>query len=269
MTVTVKELMKQAWTDAERVADAFILLDYTYSMDNYEDSFLTTFKSIPKLRKLIKDSLRSFVECYPNENSEPHTIFIISTPSDDYENHYENQWKTNLSLSSFATCDEEVLPVVDKNFRVFDNKGEAKISHYVFDHLPMEDLANFIIAQSSLNEFGREVCAAKILSDLFFWGATPEERSKAIKELFEEASKPIEGKELLDSKDFIREHEEEFLVDMSEDEKAYYMAKKRFRKDTEDIRKRYSIKVGNEIHQQYIDAIKTEYKNRICDEEQQ
>lgn len=256
--MTIKQLMARVGVDAERVADAFILLHYTYSMEDYEDSFLKTFNYIPKLRKLVRDNIQSFIECIPHENTEPHTIFIISTPSYDYD--YENQWATNLS--SFMTCDEEVLPVVDKNFRVFDNKGEAKISHYVFDHLPMEDLANFAIAQSSLNEFGREVCAAKILSELLFWGTTPEERAKAIKELFEAAT--IE--ELLDSKDFkelMREHEEEFLVDMSEDEKAYYLAKKRFKKDTEDIRKRYSTIVGNEIHKKYIDTIRAEYRNRI------
>lgn len=254
--MTVKELMTQA--DAERVADAFIFLEYTYSMENYEDSFLETFKSIPKLRKIIKDNIRSFIECTPNENAEPHTIFLISTPCEDYENQGKN------NLSSFTICDEEVLPVVDKNFRVFDNKGEAKISHYVFDHLPMEDLANFVISQSSLSEFGREVCAAKILSDLLFWGATPEERGKAIKKLFEAAGKAIDEKELLDSKDFkeVIRHEKEFLVDMSEDEKAYYLAKKRFEEETEYIKKRYSTKVGNKIHQLYIDAIKEEYKNR-------
>ena len=263
LMMTIKELMAQV--EPERVSDAFLLIDYTFSAENFENTLLEKHKSIPKLKEVLKENIRLFAECIPNDNAEPYTIFIMLTPSNDYEEQHKKE------LSTFAICDTEMIPVIDKDFHIFDNKGEATISHYGFDSTLMQDMANYTIAKSSLDEFGAEICAAKILSELFFWGWLPEQREKAIEDLHERLSKPIDKKELVDSKpleELMREHEEEFLLYMSEDEKAYHLAKKRFKDDTEDIRKRYSLSVREKIHKQYIDAIKTEYKNRICDEEQ-
>lgn len=176
---------------------------------------------------------------------------------------YENQRRKTFSC--FAINDEEVLPVIDKDFHIFDDEGEAKISHYSFGNAPMQEMANYVIAQSSLNEFGIEICVAKILYELFWWGTFPTEREKAVNELYEKASKPIDEKALVDSKIFrekMREYEEEIMLNMSDDEKAYHLAKKRFEEETEDIIKRYWHRVDDEIHKQYIDAIKVEYKGR-------
>jgi hypothetical protein len=256
--MTIKELMAQA--NVNRVTDAFLLLDYNFSAENFENSFIEKYEAVPKLRKIIEENIRLFAECTANVDTVPHTIFIIYSQDDE---DYENKWKKRLS--GFAICDEEALPVIDKDFHIFDDEGEARILHYSFDNAPMQEMANYVIAQSSLNEFGKEICVAKILSELFFWGAFPKEREKKINELYESASKPIDKKELVDSKvveDKMREIEEQLMLNMSDDEKAYYLAKKRFEEETEDIIKRYWHRVGDEIHKQYIDAIKAEYKGR-------
>jgi hypothetical protein len=137
--------------------------------------------------------------------------------------------------------------------------------HYCFDNVPMQEMANYVIAQSSLDKFGKEICVAKILSELFFWGAFPKEREKKVNELYENVSKPIDEKALVDSKvveEKMREYEEQLMLNMSDDEKAYHLAKERFEKETEDIIERYWHKVKDDIHKQYIDAIKEEYKGR-------
>lgn len=83
--------------------------------------------------------------------------------------------------------------------------------------------------------------------------------------MYEKISKPIDEKELVDSnvvEDKMREIEEELMLNMSDDEKAYYLAKERFEEETKEVIKRYWHKVNDEIHKQYIDAIKDEYKGR-------
>lgn len=256
--MTIKELMTQV--DANRVTDAFLLLDYNFSAENFENSFIEKYEAVPKLRKIIEKNIRLFTECTANDDTMPHTIFIMYNQDDE---DYEKQWKK--SFSCFAICDEEVLPVIDKDFHIFDNEGEAKVSHYGIDNAPMQEMANYVIAQSSLNEFGKEICVAKILSELFFWGAFPKEREKAVNELYEKVSKPIAKKELVGGKVVdkkMREYWEQLKSNMSDDEKAYHLAKERFEEETEDIIKRYWHRVKDEIHKQYIDAIKAEYNGR-------
>ena len=45
--MTVKELFAQV--EHERVTDAFILLDYTYSEENFENTFFEKYDSIPAI----------------------------------------------------------------------------------------------------------------------------------------------------------------------------------------------------------------------------
>lgn len=254
--MTIKELMSQV--DVNRVADAFLLLDYGFSESNYENSFFEKYEAIPRIRKIIEENIRLFTECKLNEDTVPHTVFIMYHQDDE---DYENLGKKVFSC--FATCDEDVLQVLEKDFHIFDNEGETKVQRYSFDNVPMKDMVNFVIAESSIKKLGKEICVAKILSELFFWGAFPEDREKKVEELYEKSTKPITEKELIDSKYFkekMKKYEEEILSNMSDDEKAYYMAKERFEKETEEIRSRYWHKIDDEIQKQYIKAIKMEYK---------
>jgi hypothetical protein len=256
--MTVKELMEQV--DIDRVTDAFILIDYFFSVDNYENTFIEKYKAVADFREMIRTNIRLFAECTPDDGIEPHTIFIIETTDGE---DYEKQWKKRLS--AFAICDEEALSVIDKDFRIFDHEGKVQITHYAFEHVPMQEMTNYVIARSSLDEFGKEICAAKILSEMFFWGALPEDRGKKVNEFHEKVSKPIDEKRLVDSKsleEIMRECDERLMADMSKDEKAYHLAKEHFEKETEDILHRYWHRVTEEIHEQYIEAIKAEYKRR-------
>ena len=193
--MTIKELMSQV--DVNRVADAFLLLDYSFSENNYQNNFFEKYEAIPKIRKIIEENIRLFDECKPNEDTVPHTVFIMYHQDDE---DYENLGKKVFSC--FATRDEEVLQVLEKDFHIFDNEGEDEVQHYGIDNAPMKDMVNYVIAESSIKEIGKEICVAKILSELFFWGTFPEDREKKVNELYKKLIQPITEKELIDSKSF-------------------------------------------------------------------
>lgn len=74
---------------------------------------------------------------------------------------------------------------MDKEFCLYTHSSELCLERYSFDHEDISAMANFFIAQSSIDELGKEICAAKILSDMFFWGITSEERKQKVDELKE------------------------------------------------------------------------------------
>ncbi len=254
--MTVKELFAQV--EAERVADAFLLLDYYFSSENFENTLIEKLRAIPRLREIIRENIRLFADSLPQNEVVPHTIFILSTPSDDYANQCKKE------LSAFCINDKEALKVIGNDFRALDPEREAKISHYGVGDVPIDIMAGYRIAELSIDELGAEICAAKILAELLFWGALPEQREKNIKELHERLSKPID-KEELDSKpleELMSKHEEELLANMSEDEKTYHYAKRRFEEETKEIVRRYQNKIISNKNRLYINAIKKEYSNR-------
>lgn len=71
------ELMSQI--DADRVTDAYILLDYDFSHDNFLSSLIEKYEAVPRLRKVIKKTCSYFARLTPNDDTVPHTIFIISS----------------------------------------------------------------------------------------------------------------------------------------------------------------------------------------------
>lgn len=256
--MTVKELF--ALVESDRVANAVLLLDYYFSSENFENTLVEKLQAIPRLREIIRENIRLFTKCTPDPDNEAvqYTIFILPIQSDDYANQCKKE------LSAFCISDKEALEAIGKDFHIFNAEGEARIIHYGVDEAPIDVMAGYRIAELSVEELGAEICAAKILAELLFWGALPEQREKNIKELHERLSKPIDKKEL-DSKpleELMSKHEEELSANMSEDEKTYHYAKRRFEEETKEIMRRYQNKIISDNHRLYINAIKKEYSNR-------
>lgn len=183
--MTVKELMEQV--DADKVTEAFLLTFYLFHHNCYELSISEKFNAISKARELISDNINLFKSCTPTTDGEKYTIFIMYDQDDkDFEN------KESKSFSCFAIRDEEAFSALDKNFYLYTGEGEAELSHYSFDHEKICDMAAFTIAKSSIDTLGKEICVAKILSDMFFWGVYPKDREKNINKLEEKISKPYE-----------------------------------------------------------------------------
>lgn len=257
--MTVQELMGQV--DSNRVADAYILLDYQFSKDNEEQTLVEKYERIPKLRHVIVENIREFQECKIDEAQAKHTLFVLEVASESYENSRKKE------LYGFVTRDEDILPVVDKDFRLFDDEGKARVNFYGFDMDHMNELAGYKVADSSIEVLGKDICAAYILSEIFFFGFMTEEREKNIDDFIdelEESAKQIDRGECKCSsyEDLCAEFEAECEKKLSEDELAYHKAKNHFEKEVEEIVDRHNRRVCDERHQLYIDTIRAEYKGR-------
>ena len=257
--MTVKELMEQV--DADKVTEAFLLTFYLFHHDCYELSISEKFNAISKARELISYNINLFKSCTQTTDGKKYTIFIMYDQDDeDFEN------KESKSFSCFAIRDEEAFSVLDKNFYLYTGEGETELSHYSFDHEKICDMAAFTIAKSSIDILGKEICVAKILSDMFFWGVYPEDREKNINKLEEKISKPYEESKGISLEEFeekIKILESEIMEQMTEDEKLYYEAKDRFKEETKDIIRRYRKNLYRELEKQHIEIIREEYQGRM------
>ena len=233
--MTIKELMEQV--DVDKVTEAFLLIYYLFQNDCYDLSISEKFNAIPKIRELIRDNINSFRACTPSAGAEKYTVFIMyDQDNEDFEN------KESKSFSCFAIRDSDAFSVLDNNFYLFTGEGDAELSHYSFDHEEICDMAAFRVAKSSIDTLGKEICVAKILSDMFYWGAYPEDRKKKVCELEKKLSKPHDEREYIRQAEFherMKTIENQLLEQMSEDERAYYEAKHRFEDETKDIISRY------------------------------
>lgn len=251
--MNVKELMSKV--DVNRVIEAFLLMDFSFSASNYENTFLEKYEALPNLKKVIEDNVHLFAECKPNMDTNPCTIFIFyNSDEDDFEN------KKKKSFVSIAVDDDDVFPILDKDFHMFDDEGEARLQYYAYNHISMNEMANYTIAKNSIEQFGKEVCAAHILSEIFFWGLYPEDRENKVKALEERVQRSMDEKYLYTKKEVHELLDEDFY--MSDDEKLYYEEKQKFEEKTKGVINRYVAKINDEIHQEYIHAVRQEYSSR-------
>lgn len=254
----IKELMEQV--NADRVTEAFMLVNYIFMSDYNELTVAEKFLAIPKMKEIISDNIKLFRECQLNKNAEEYTVFIMyDLDSEDYEN------KEKKSFSCYAICDKDAYSVLDKTFSLYSDDGEVNLNHYSFDHEKICDIAAYNIAKSSIDKLGMEICAAKILSDIFFWGFYPEDREERVVDLMEKLEESHDESEYISEEEFdkhMAKIDDEMKQAMTDDEKAYYAAKERFDAETEDIVRSYWKKTCIEIEKQHIAAIKEEYRER-------
>lgn len=250
--MNIKELMAEV--DVDRVIDAFLLMDFSMSVNNHENTFLEKYDALPVLKKVIEENIHLFAQCKQNTDTNPCTIFIFyNLDGDDYEN------QNKKSFASFVVEDEDVFPILDKDFHMFDDKGEATLPYYSYDNVSMNEMANYAIAKSSIEKFGKEICVAHILSEIFFWGLFPEDREEKINALEEKIEKSMYEKEYTE-KEVHDMLDEDF--DMSDDEKMYYVEKQKFEEKIKPIMNRYIAKSNDEIHKEYIRAVREEFSAR-------
>ena len=98
--MNIKELM--AGVDVTRVIDAFLLMDFSFSASNYENTFLEKYEALPNLKKVIEDNIHLFTECKPNMDTNPCTIFIFyNLDEDDFENKKKKSFVQVAQNSQF------------------------------------------------------------------------------------------------------------------------------------------------------------------------
>lgn len=256
--MTVQELMTNV--DVNRVADAYLLLDYYFSDDNFEQTLRQKYEAVPCLRHILRENIYLFKNVEVNTKREPHTIFIMEVSTEDYD----ESWKKKLE--GFSIADNDVIPVINKDFRLFDDDGDQRINHYCFDMTPLEDLAGYTIAQSAIEILGSEICAAYIMSVVFRFGLTPIERENNISDLYkqlDESIKSVEEGNLISHEELMEALEIDLFSKSTEDERTYWTAEKVFKEATESIRNKHLKQVYADRHQQYIDEIRREFSNRV------
>ena len=94
----------------------------------------------------------------------------------------------------------------------------------------------------------------------FFWGLYPEDRENKVKALEERVQRSMDEKYLYTKKEVHELLDEDFY--MSDDEKLYYEEKQKFEEKTKGVISRYVAKINDEIHQEYIHAVRQEYSSR-------
>lgn len=249
--MTIKELMEQV--NVERVIDAFLLLDPYFSECDYKTTVLDQYKKIPKVKKAIKENIKLFIECKIENQDDPHTLFIFY----DQDGDYEQKWKK--SFSCFLINDEEILSVFDKDFHLLDS-GEIVVTQYSFGHESIEQIAHHSISNLSIKELGKEICAANILSEMFWWGLDAQDREKNVQKLIDDAEDESDCLSEDEFSKIMKELKKELKNQISDDEKAYYAAREKFDDETKEIIRRYENKVIEETQQKWITILKKEYK---------
>lgn len=193
--MTINELMKQV--DVDRVTEAFMLVNWIFKSDDYEFNIVEKFKAISKIRDVIRESITLFRECVPSKNPDGFTVFI----SEDLTGKdFENEETTEISC--YRVNDEDAMAVLEKDFCLFTGRSEIVLERYSFDHEDACEMANYIIAKSSIDKLGKELCAAKIFSDMFFWGLHPERRKNNVDRLIERMNMTDDKKEYTSLEEF-------------------------------------------------------------------
>lgn len=257
--MTIKELMGQV--DADKVTEAFVLVNWTFKPDNYEYTIAQKFRAISKMRDVIRANLEAFRTCIPNDATKECTVFIIENQTGE---NFENQKETDLSC--YKVYDEEAISVLDKEFCIYTDDSEIHLPRYGFVYEDVCDIANYNIAKFSIEKLGKELCVAKIFSDMFFWGNYTGERKENMNSLKEQLNMSADKKEYVSLEEFeqhIRKLGDEIRQKMSDDERAYYFAKDKFTKEIKEIKRRYWKKVVRQVEKQHIAVIKEEYKTHI------
>ena len=254
--MNIQELFRQA--DPERIFYGYILIEPVFSKFEpipYEKQT----QALIKLKEYIVDACDRFKTCNISTDDNPGTVFVMKRRSLNYGESYLG------NLENRMIYDNAAFDAIDKDFRIWDDEGDAKLSFYGIDCTPISKLSGYTVAAESVNHMGINICCATILKELFFWGFTEEKREKSIKE-FEESlaagEKDIEEGRHRSFEELVEELELEWSSDESEDEKEYRRLKKEFEKSVKEIEHRYMEMIINEDHQAFIDAVKYEYQNR-------
>ena len=236
--MTIQELMEQV--NVERVIDAFLLLDPYFSECDYKTTVLDQYKKIPKVKKAIRENIKLFIECKIENQDTSHTLFIFYDRDGE---DYEKKWKK--SFSCFLINNQEILSVIDKDFHLLDS-GKIAITRYLFGNESIEQMAHYSISNLSIKELGNEICAAEILSEMFWWGLDVQDREKNVQEFIDYAEDESDYLSHDESSKILMEYKKELIDQMSDDEKAYYAAQEKFDDETKEIIRRYENKVIEE-----------------------
>lgn len=210
-----------------------------------------------KARKLIDDIIAAET---PNVPDDDMVIFVIQLASDDYDD------KTKKCFHSMALYENEFRKKAGKDFEVWTSDGEESISHYAYEMETLERIANFRIADQSVEECSAVVCAAVIFNEITFHGYDKERRQENIEKLkkeLRESLDEIDESKTIPAEEFFEKIHRDLLDSIKdEDMRRHYELEHEFKKSVEDIEDRWRSQIMEDNHQKVIKHIKAEW-NRM------
>lgn len=209
-----------------------------------------------KARKLIDDIINAEKPNVPNEDM---AIFVIQFASDEYDD------KTKKSFHSMALYENEFQEKAGKEFQVWTGDGEKTISHYAYDMKTLEEIANYRIADQSVEECSAVVCAAVIFNEITFHGYDKECRQENIEKLkkeLRESLDEIDESKAVPAEQVFEKHYCNLLDSIEdEDERRHYELEYEFQKAVKDIESKWRSRVVEDNHKKLIKHIKAEWNS--------
>ena len=248
--MTVKDLLVEV--DMNRLIEAFLLTDYRFCRDNRESSLCDRVALVPKMADVIRNFVSEINLNDFKPVGEPSTLFIFEIPLTEYED------KGEVIYDIFFI--EDKLAYEEMSVK---KSGEYEtLDHFEVDYIETDEFLNFQVAEYSINEFGKEICAAFILSHMLRMGRTIEERQVNIQKFNDELDGKKEWLDPVSIEEFLDEMDRLFTEGMSEEEKLYHQMKDEFDNKTREFRRNYSNIKDEENHRKLTDGIYGEYRRR-------
>jgi len=147
-----------------------------------------------------------------------------------------------------------------KNFKVSpDEKGA--LCPYSYKTETLEAVGNYRVADQSIKECSAVACAAAILYEITWFGYDEKNRMKNIKEIWDTHKKAHKSTAYSSVEEFMKAiGAGTFANCKDKDERRYRELKLRFDKDVEDIKSRWTTKVGEKNHRKRVSLIRAEWK---------
>lgn len=253
--MTVQELFTKA--NKQMVFNAYTLIEPLFD-DLNTDSLAIQAGKMEIIKNRIFSLCDHICKCQPVQG-EKETVFVMEKSNTQYGRSYIKE------IEVFTIKDNEALNTIDKDFTIWNDKGEVTLGHYDIGFMPFEEVAAYDIAKESVNTYGIDVCCAAILTEMCFCGTTIEGREERVNEIIEELENSVRNlkpEECIPAEEVFASLEEKYFSEMSDDEKLYRQYKKEFEEKVRDIERRELRRVTDEDHKKYIEIIRTEYNTR-------
>lgn len=174
--MTVQELFKNV--DVTGVLNAYIMIDNYFSGDNSEISIAEKYRKLERVKSAILQNIKYFCEI--------RDVKDVGITLCIYEETCQDPERMKSELDSVVIDDKAANNLDDKYFTLFEDNGDINIECFCFDMVEENRLAGYKVSSESIDTLGKELCAAYILSEIFFWGFDYEERAKRMKDMMDE-----------------------------------------------------------------------------------
>ena len=253
----VKELF--AKLDKDDIIRAFRHLYNVFP--EYEMDRLTT-EEIVAWDKRFEEAAKNLIDDICNMDDytaeEDFAVFVVQLESEVYDN------KSKKDYDTFIIQERELKEKAGGDFELWDYDGMVYISNYAYDMSPLEEIANYRIAEQSIEECSALTCAVVIFDEIIFFGMNKDSRKRNIEEVEADlirADEEAAHTKGIPAEEVFKELRQEFMDSLTdEDDRKYYELKDAFQEETREIEQRWWRKTFERNHEKKKNHIKAEWQ---------